>query len=48
LGINFAEKQASHPKDKAKSRVIGRRKATDLNLDGRVALRKRGNSVFFV
>jgi len=42
------KKQASHPKDKAKSRVIGRRKATDLNLDGRVALRKRGNSVFFV
>ncbi len=38
--------QASHPKDKAKSRAIGRRKATDLNLDGRVALRKRDNSVF--
>ena len=35
-----------HPKDKAKFRAIGRRKVTDLNLDGRAALREKGGSVF--
>ena len=40
------QKQSLHPKDKAKFRAIGRRKVTDLNLDGRAALRKKGGSVF--
>ena len=40
------QKQSLHPKDKAKFRAIGRRKVTDLNLDGRAALRKKGSSVF--
>jgi hypothetical protein len=40
--------QSLHPKDKAKFRVIGRRKVTDLNLDGRATLRNKGSSVFYL